>query len=64
MYNVVEKMMFVLCPGLFLQVFTIGAGDRLGWVMWVFAALLNGPLYYLLGMLVASVARSPGHHQH
>jgi len=42
MYNVVEKMMFVLCPGLFLQVFTIGAGDRLGWVMWVFAKPSGG----------------------
>ena len=64
MYNVVERMMFVLCPGLFLQIFTIGTGDRLGWVMWVFSALLNGPLYYLLGMLVATVARSAGHQQH
>ncbi len=45
--------MFVMCPGLLLQIFTIGTSDRLGWVMWVLAVLLNAPIYYLLGLAFA-----------
>src|SRR4029077_18700420 len=37
--------MYVLCPGPLLQVFTVGTSDRLGWVMWVLAVLVNGPVY-------------------
>src|SRR5580700_3328485 len=48
-YHLAEKGMFVLCPGLFLQVFTIGTGDRVALIMWVIAALVNGPVYYLVG---------------
>jgi hypothetical protein len=58
LYNFLEKAMFVLCPGLLLQFFTIGTSDRLGWTMWILAALLNGPAYYLVGlMLAASIKR-------
>jgi hypothetical protein len=53
-YRFLEKAMFVLCPGLLLQIFTIGV-DRLAWVMWVLAALLNGPIYYLVGLLFVTM---------
>ena len=61
LYRLIEKAMFVLCPGLFLQVFTIGTSDWLGWVMWVLAALLNGPVYYLVGLLFAAIVKGGGH---
>ena len=57
LYNLLEKLMFVLCPGLILQIFTIGTSDRLGWVMWVLAAFLNAPVYYLVGFLFMSITR-------
>jgi hypothetical protein len=60
-YNFLEKTMFVLCPGLLLQVFTIGTSDRLGWAMWVLAAFLNGPVYYLVGLLFAALMIKGSH---
>jgi len=56
-YHIAEKAMFVLCPGLVLQVFTVGTGDNVALIMWVIAALLNGPIYYLVGLLVVAVVR-------
>jgi len=61
LYNLLEKAMFVLCPGLFLQFFTIGTSDRLGWAMWVLAALLNGPIYYLVGLLFVAIVKGRSH---
>ena len=46
--------MFVLCPGLLLQVFSIGTSDRLGRAMWVLAASLNGPIYYAVWLFLVS----------
>lgn len=57
LYTFLEKVMFVLCPGLLLQFFTIGTSDRLGWAMWVLAALLNGPIYYALGLLLVAITK-------
>jgi hypothetical protein len=56
-YRFLEKAMFVLCPGLVLQVFTIGTSDRLGWTMWVVAALLNGLIYFLIGSTIVNFMR-------
>jgi hypothetical protein len=56
-YNLVEKGMFVLCPGLFLQALTIGTSDRVALIMWVVAALVNGPVYYLVGLLLAAILK-------
>jgi hypothetical protein len=56
-YHFLEKVMFVLCPGLLLQVFTIGTSDRMGWGMWVLASLVNGPIYYLIGLIVAAIMK-------
>jgi hypothetical protein len=58
LYKFLEGVMFVLCPGLFLQIFTIGTGDTMSWIMWTIAVILNGPIYYGLGwVLVAAGAR-------
>lgn len=56
-YWLFKDIMFVLCPGLFLQVFTIDAGGAVTWLMWVLAALLNGPIYYFVGLLLATLTR-------
>jgi len=56
LYNLLEKAMFLLCPGLLLQFFTIGTSDRLGWMMWILAALMNGPIYYCAGLILNALA--------
>jgi hypothetical protein len=56
-YSFLEKAMYVLCPGLLLQVFTIGTSDRFAWAMWILAAFLNGPVYYLVGLVFAAVMK-------
>jgi hypothetical protein len=60
-YSFLEKAMYLLCPGLLLQVFTIGTSDRLGWTMWILAALLNGPVYYLAGLAFVAIVKGSGH---
>jgi hypothetical protein len=55
--TIAERLMFVLCPGLLLQVFSIGVGSWFAWAMWILAASLNGPIYYLLGWIVAHILR-------
>ena len=57
LYWFLEDLMFALCPGLFLQVLTIGTGDALGAFMWVLAALLNGPIYYCVGLILVAVMK-------
>ena len=56
LYKILERCMWVLCPGLFLQIFTIGASDIMGWIMWTVAVLLNGPIYYSLGWVLLSIS--------
>jgi hypothetical protein len=43
---------FVFCPGICLQMFTIGIGGWFSWVMWILAALLNAPIYYGIGLVI------------
>jgi hypothetical protein len=57
LYNFLEKAMFFLCPGLVLQFFTIGTSDRLGWTMWIVAALVNGPIYYGAGLILVALMK-------
>ncbi len=57
LYRFLEDVMFALCPGLFLQVLTMDTGDAVGAFMWVLAALLNGPIYYCLGLIIVAVMK-------
>lgn len=57
LYTLLERMMFVLCPGLLLQVFTIGTRDRVAYVMWALAIVLNAPAYYLVGLLLEAILK-------
>jgi len=60
LFEFVRKVMFFLCPGLLLQIFTIGTGDSLGLVMWVIAVFLNGPIYYCMGLVLAALLKGHG----
>jgi len=56
LYRVLESTMFVLCPGLLLQFFAMGTSDRVAYLMWAVAICLNVPVYYLIGLLISSMA--------
>ena len=56
-YHFLERVTFFFCPGLLLQLFTIGTTDRLGWGMWLLAVLLNGPIYYVIGLVCAAILK-------
>lgn len=52
-YTLFEKALFILCPGLYLQVFTIGTGVNIARVMWLVAIILNGVIYYGVGAFIS-----------
>ena len=49
---VISDSPFVLCPGSLLMFFTIDIGGWVAWFMWILAVLLNGPIYYGIGLLI------------
>jgi hypothetical protein len=53
----VDDVMWYAVPGLVLQVFTIWSSWLANVVVWVIAALLNGPIYYCAGLLLGVVAK-------
>ena len=57
-YDLLHNLIFVLCPGQFLHLFTVGMGGTVAWVVWGFGVLLNGPIYWLVGILVSSIKAS------
>jgi hypothetical protein len=61
LYWFLKDAMFALCPGLFLQLFTMDASKTVTWLMWILAALLNGPVYYLVGLVTAAILKVRGH---
>ena len=56
-YTIFEKAMFILCPGLYLQIFTIGTGDKFAWILWLVAIILNGAIYYGVGALITFIVK-------
>ena len=57
-FNLPTFLIFVLCPGQMLHLFTIGIGGSIVYVVWGLGVLLNGPIYYLAGLLVSSIRAS------
>ena len=57
-YEFLHNLIFVLCPGQLLHLFTIGMGSTVAWAVWSFGVLLNGPIYYLVGLLVCNIKTS------
>jgi hypothetical protein len=52
-HNIFETVVVILCPGLIFRVFAVGAGSAFAVILWVFAAVLNWPIYYAIGFLAA-----------
>lgn len=52
-----DDLTFVFCPGSFLFFFTMDMGDATNYVMWVVVALINGPVYYCVGLIFAAYMR-------
>jgi hypothetical protein len=52
-----QDLTFVLCPGSFLHVFTMDMGNVTTYLTWTAAALLNGPLYYAIGLVIAALMK-------
>jgi hypothetical protein len=59
-----EVALFVLCPGQLFQVFTIGIGGRISWVIWVLLASLNWPIYYVIGLTIEHTFHTRGPVKH
>ncbi len=57
-YEIFHELIFILCPGQLLHLFTIGLGDTVSWLVWCLGALLNGPIYYVVGLLVSNIRAS------
>lgn len=55
MYWIINDGLFVLCPGVLLQAFTLEMRGWFSWVMWILAVLLNGPIYYVIGLAVGAL---------
>jgi hypothetical protein len=58
LHTFLERLMFTLVPGLLLFVFFIGIDGWPAIVMWVFFVLLNGPIYYGIGLVMIWVLKS------
>lgn len=56
-YIVADKLMVVLCPGLLLQTIPVDGSVWFALVLWVLAALLNGPIYYCIGLIFAVLTK-------
>ena len=55
LYWFINDGVFVLCPGALLQAFTLEMRGWFSWVMWTLAVLLNGPIYYVIGLAVGAL---------
>ena len=55
--NLFEDLTFFFCPGSFLFFFTMDMSDTANYVMWVVVALINGPVYYCVGLILAALMK-------
>jgi hypothetical protein len=52
LYKFLDKVTSVLCPALWLQVFTMDMGRIVNYSIWVLAALFDGLIFYCIGLLI------------
>lgn len=55
--RLIEKLTFVLCPGSLLHLFTMDMGESTTHLTWVLAALINGPIYFTVGVVLAALMK-------
>jgi hypothetical protein len=52
-----QDLTLALCPGSFLHVVTMDMGNAMTYLTWAVASLLNGPLYYAIGLIIAALMK-------
>jgi hypothetical protein len=57
-FRLLKGLTFTLCPGSLLHVFTMDMTNNGVYAAWVLAALLNGPIYYAVGLIIVMIMRS------
>ena len=55
-YRFLESLVFVLLPGMWISVLTIHAPAIVNYGIWAFAVLLDGAIFYCIGLLVNAIA--------
>src|ERR1700689_806084 len=55
LYKFLDKLTFILCPALWLQVFTIDLGPIVNYSIWVLAVVFDGFIFYCVGLLINAV---------
>ncbi len=46
-----------LCPAAFMFILTIDVGETSNMVMWVVVSLVNGGIYYAIGLIIAALMK-------
>jgi hypothetical protein len=52
-----DDLTFALCPGSVLFFFSMDLRDAASYFMWVVVALINGPIYYCLGLIFVTLTK-------
>ena len=55
--NLFHDLTFVFCPASVLFLFTMDWGDTVNYIVWAVVALINGPIYYAVGLIFVAVSR-------
>ena len=56
-YRFLERVTFVLCPGIVLGFFTMDMGETANVVMWLIVAVINLGVYYCLGLFLQALCK-------
>jgi hypothetical protein len=51
-----DDLTFLLCPASLLFFFTMDLGETANCIMWVVVAIINGPIYYGVGVIFVALA--------
>jgi hypothetical protein len=57
LYWIINDSVFLLCPATLLFFFTMEMRGWFSCFMWILAVLLNGPIYYAIGLVVGTVMK-------
>jgi hypothetical protein len=55
LYRIIDKIIYILCPGQILHFFSMGASNLVEYIIWLLGVLINGLLYYGIGLAVKVV---------
>jgi hypothetical protein len=55
LYRFLENVIFILLPAMWLGAFTMHAGAVVNYSLWVFAVLVDGAVFYWVGLIIATI---------